>query len=1100
MSLQIRTIISGRHKYLDLYEDENILMSFSFAEIQDITAKNSAYSKGFTIPGTKNNNDIFNYFYNLNQTPLDFNPNNKFDASMLWDGYEILFGNIRLDGVSIQGEDFIYQITFYNQVGNLAANIGDKFLRQTDLSHLSHPFTQQVIEQSNIDYNLFPLTATTNYSYQNGKTMWGLYNIGYEYNSGNTNSVNFLATPLLEFAPIENGVYSAQTGYFDFSGTPVQDFYFKPTIQIKELYSSIVRDAGYEIESDFLDTSYFERFYLPLKFLDDSVYSKNAIPACFRYVSVVDSSGNTFPSTGITCNSLGYSAGTNSFVIQEAYAGVYTFRFSYDLIPDGGDCIYDEAGNWLGPIAELFYVEGNEGLNQTEFCLNESISFDRVFNVTGESEFTFTFATSNAIVSNFVFQIINPLRFIPSGATVDYALEFPDNDYKQIDFITSINRYFNLVVVPDPYKPNTLIIEPVIDYIGKGRTLDWTTKVDNLQQKSIASTSSLINGTLDFEFRLDQDYANQDFNTAANKVFGTDKINLNLEYKNENTRFTYIFSSPIDITINPAPPAYLTLSSFSKIRTLDSSGQTLQQFVSFKILPRVVFRGVTLPNDVYGFVSADVYKYWYFEGYNDLYEEDRFNVINRYTTYPFSYSGFSHYINFDGEDRSTITPPEFSFLSDDLYDIYYKPYVEDLISPENKIFKCKIYLTPLEIKDLLYNEKILINNSYFRINKIDNFNLLEPAICDLELVKLTKEYQSHRVLYYDLISCSSGATLYSNSDLNYNLYAYAGNYVQLYDDSLNYLGCHQVQVGTYNENNNYQHYYLASGYTPNLVGVYPDCACTGRTYFNVVQQDLFDQELYLFGGVEVGTGDNITFGTTNPGLQNNDTSITIQNTETGEITCVNNIVPTFVQSTTWRLLSSHTGSNCGGTPTPTPTNTNTPTNTQTPTPTQTIGLTPTPTPTTTQTSTPTSTIGATPTNTPTNTSTPTNTQTPTSTIGSTPTNTPTNTNTPSITPTNTPTPSSTSLPQIFTHGTVLGTCSNFCNANYNIDTSTGADATYLLLTIGDTIYGQGGNAGFVAYSNVSTDTTTGPFRIAEIDSSGVITGIFVCNAGVCDPL
>jgi hypothetical protein len=928
--------------------------------------------------------------------------------------------------VTIQGEDYTYQVTFYNQIGNLAANIGDKFLRQTDLSHLSHPFTQEVIEQSNIDYNLFPLTGTTNYSYQNGKTMWSLYNIGYEYNSGNTNSVNFLATPLLEFAPIIDNVYSAQTGYFDFSGTPVQDYYFKPTIQIKELYSSIVRDAGYEIQSNFFNTSYFERYYLPLKFLDDSVYSKNAIPACFRYVSDVDSSGNTFPSTGITCNSLGFSAGTNSFVIQEAYAGTYTFRFTYDIQPDGGDCIFDESGNWLGPIVELFYVEGNEGLYLTNFCLNETISFDRQFILTGESEFTFTFALTNATASNFVFQVISPLRFIPSGDTIDYALEFPDNDYKQIDFITSINRYFNLIVVPDPYIPNTLIIEPIIDYIGKGRTLDWTTKVDNLQQKSITTTTSLVNGTLDFEFKLDQDYANQDFNTAANKIFGTDKINLNLEYKNATTKFSYLFSSPIDITINPAPPAYLTLSSFSKIRTLDSSGQTLQQFVSFKILPRVVFRGPTLPNDVYGFVSADVYKYWYFESYNDLYEQDRFNIINRYTTYPFSYSGFSHYINFDGEDRSTITPPEFAFISPDLYDIYYKPYIEDLISPENKIFKCKIYLTPLEVKDLLYNERILIDNSYFRINKIDNFNLLEPTICDLELIKLTKEYEPHRVLYYDLIPCDSGTTLYSNSDLNYNLYAYAGNYVTLFDDDLNALGCHQVQIGSYNPNNTYQHYYIASGFTSELVGVYPDCGCTGRTAFNVVQEDLFNQEEYFFGGEELGTGDNITFGTTNPGLQNNDTSITIQNTETGEITCVNNIVPTYVQSTTWRLLQAYSGTTCGASPTPTPTNTQTPTNTNTPTntstltPTPTNTETPTQTPTNTSTPTPTSTSGVSPTPTSTNTSTPTQTPTntttptPTATSGASPTPTPTNTETPTPTATlgasQTPTPTNTETP------------------------------------------------------------------------------------------
>lgn len=154
------------------------------------------------------------------------------------------------------------------------------------------------------------------------------------------------------------------------------------------------------------------------------------------------------------------------------------------------------------------------------------------------------------------------------------------------------------------------------------------------------------------------------------------------------------------------------------------------------------------------------------------------------------------------------------------------------------------------------------------------------------------------------------------------------------------------------------------------------------------------------------------------------------------------------------------------TPTPTPTNTTTPT--QTPTQTETpAATTPSPTPTTTETPTPT--------------------QTGTEAI-------------PPTTPTQTPTPSPTEAIQIFTHSAVLETCSDYCNANYNITTSTSATASFAALTIGDTIFGQGGVAGFVAYSNISTDTTTGPFRIAEINSSGVILGIYICNAGSCEPL
>ena len=55
------------------------------------------------------------------------------------------------------------------------------------------------------------------------------------------------------------------------------------------------------------------------------------------------------------------------------------------------------------------------------------------------------------------------------------------------------------------------------------------------------------------------------------------------------------------------------------------------------------------------------------------------------------------------------------------------------------------------------------------------------------------------------------------------------------------------------------------------------------------------------------------------------------------------------------------------------------------------------------------------------------------------------------------------------------------------------------LGIGDTIYAQIGS-GYVAYSNAPTDTATGPFRIAEIDGSGVVQSILICVGGSCTPL
>ena len=134
---------------------------------------------------------------------------------------------------------------------------------------------------------------------------------------------------------------------------------------------------------------------------------------------------------------------------------------------------------------------------------------------------------------------------------------------------------------------------------------------------------------------------------------------------------------------------------------------------------------------------------------------------------------------------------------------------------------------------------------------------------------------------------------------------------------------------------------------------------------------------------------------------------------------------------------------------------------------------------------------------PSNTPTPTQTSTPPSTPASTP------ASTPPVTPTNTrtqtPTPSVTPQFTIYTHGTVIGSCSDYCITNYNIATLTSSSANYASLTVGSEIYGQGGLTGYVAYSDTITDTTTGPFKIAEINSSGEVIGIFFCAGGTCEP-
>jgi len=1032
--LRIRTIVNNETIYLDLYKNEPVLLSLSFAELQDITKKNSNFSKAFSLPGSKKNNLVFNFFYELNSIPTTFDPNNKFEATLLWDGYEIMQGYIRLNGVTLNNGEIIYQVTFYNQVGDLMANIGDKFLFDLDLSCLSHPYSLDVVLQSQVDPDLFPLTGSTNYSYQDGRTMWGLYNIGYEYSGTNTTTVNAQTTPLVQFTPLFSGnTYIPAYGNFDFSGTPVHDYYFKPSIQIKELYTQIVNQAGYQIQSDFFNTSYFKRYYLPLKFVDESIYSRNAIPACYTFSNDfidVTTSGqaDVDPTQNVECNSLGWSTPYPYINIPSGNTGIYTFNFNFILQPTTScrPSVYGDANNisfnvYDGVTTTTLYPQNG---GQLYYCgsVPQQVSFVQRINVTGNTNLQFFFSGLNIDISSYSQSIVNGPRFIPNGATIDYNIEFPPNDYKQLDFITSINKMFNLIVVPNPDLPNNLIVEPIVDYIGTGRLLDWTTKVDYNQTQNLYPTSALLNGTLEYEFKLDQDYANQDFKGQTNRIFGTDKFQLGLQYKDQTTKFDFIFGSPIDITIDNSVVSFLTLNSMSKLKQIDISGVTQQTFVPFKILPKVVFRGLTLPNDNYGFipnnqitsaltncnsgytinvtragylyyedcvgntstpyvnvglqqvgfgscinplnvstpfflpepkavftvtttgtpctsiVNQSTYQQWYLNGL----AQDNFQNINRFTTYPFNYNNFSHYINYRGEDQSNVTPSQYVFDSEDLYNIYYEPYVNDITSEENKIYASKVYLYPQDIQQLRWNEKIVIGNTPFRINKITNFNALEPSLCDVEFVKLTKEYTPHRRLYYEMIPCAGGASKYSNSDLMYNLYAYIGNYVKLYEDDLTSLGCYQVTLDTYDPLKTYEHYWLSSGYTPNSVGVYPDCGCSGRTSFQIVQQSACTTNLFWYTGYSCSdSATTYTFKSEDANLLSGTTVYKIQNSGTTQDICVYNVNPTFIQQTDWiQILSAYTNCyECLLIP-PTPTPTQTPTISVTPSVTPTISVTP----------------------------------------------------------------------------------------------------------------------------------------------------------------
>lgn len=868
--LQIETYINNELRFIDLFDEEKINMSVSFAEVQDITKKNSTFSQSFKVPGSKNNNDIFNHYYDFSASIFEYNPLDKFDAQITNNGYIIYDGYIRLNGVSSVENDITYDITFYSEIGNVIANIQDKFLSDLDLTDLNFTGVSQVASAYTIDSDLDPSLKNDPRSFINGKSYFSVISKGYEYSAQTGTQLQTLVPSV---CPVLDWPFPGQPnntdGFWDsaFSAESITRFvpyyYYTPTLQIKELYTRIFSEAGYNINSDFFDTAYFERYYLPLTFTSNSLFpSQYILPqfvfedtqplgitttsvgwdeACWTILSgspvlVTASTLNVerIPTQIITEDNGGFSTGAPlGFTLP--LAGLYTMRLSVDITVTG-----PASGNQGS--ADFYLHQRGDGVlsGGTPFnsgCtlwtgfyrIEEGTSNDYIFDFTIDNNNPNSFMALDmkiipppgnpSVLSYVKFEILDG-PYVVSGDTWNWSEEILAPDIKQMDFISSVNKLFNLLVLPEPNVPNTLRIEPIIDWIGKGETLDWTNKVDRKSPITVYPLNSIINGTLNYTYEDDKGSTNQTFKNSNDRLFGQNIIQLNQDFKDNILSFNNIFSAQVDVTLNvTVNKKGLTIPTYYNTQIQENEGLGNVNFLPYKSSAKLLFRSSPIPinssrksgNDYWNTEIPGLKQYYW---YNN----------NRCVTYPFGASGLTHYNIWNKSDFFDTQEFNLSEGYEDLYDIYYSDYIQDLMNPDNRLVNLKAFFLPEEITQLKWNEKIFIDGTIFRVNKITNLDLMEPGLANVELVKLTKDYRPHRVLYYDLISCTGGTELHTSTDLNFSIYAFRDYWVEI--DGI----CYLVQLGTYNPSYTYQ--------ALNISSVYSSCDCNttlldagGYTFF-----------------------------------------------------------------------------------------------------------------------------------------------------------------------------------------------------------------------------------------------------------------------------
>jgi hypothetical protein len=748
--------------------DAEINTVYQLSDVIEPTTKTTNHTKTFTIPGTKNNNQIFQHIYEGGFSSFSYNPNLKLNAQVLVNGNQYFSGNLQLnDIIKVDNKIVGYDITIYGLFGSFFNDIANSKLSDiVNLSDFNHEWTINNIIDS---WRL--------YIYQNGiKVPFNLGN-GYVY-------------PLEYKGQVDNR--------FD-----AEDF--KPAIYTKTIFDRILNSQGITYNSNFLNSSVFKKLILPYVGESDITLTGDQIknsttwvktpetgPGYFYLINGDSKTNKFYPAvrvpfddtTNLPANDINnnYSVASRSLTIPKNGKYIISARvpmrvFIEDLATDGNT--YDYCYFVGGPFeARLRIVNLTTGVTLTSVAetlvdsrfgdgsphnlpggtFTEEVVYETSWTgflnegeqvaifidwwATG-SNFTFKFRQANDVgippipvavkqVNLITHLCVDDKTFTPSGsvydpystgqltmALVDENLSTGDTiemnsflpDIKAVEFIKEINKLFNLYWIQTGNK--SFKIEPRNDFYKGGNIHDWTYQVDNAEEIKIEPLYDLQDKKYTLTYSEDNDYYNADYLSSYNEVYGTKNLEVNNDFVVETMEIKSSFA---------ATPTVQHLSSKRMLPAYVKDDNGVKS--STKCKWRILFYG--------GWIYTPGEDFYIYNKYTN--EEDS------YSNYPYS----GHLDNWENptNDLSWGTPRKLYFpwknvTNNNLFNKYWRAQIEEITDKNSHLLTAQIILTEIDMINLDLRDTIQCDNVYYRINKITHNPLNNKA--EVELIK-AKDY------------------------------------------------------------------------------------------------------------------------------------------------------------------------------------------------------------------------------------------------------------------------------------------------------------------------------------------------------------------------
>ena len=685
----LRLTIEGNE--IELYENEPINLSYQFSNLQEINASASSFSQTFRVPLTKKNQE---YFGAVNEFGLitTWDPKTKASAELTSSTIPIMRGFIQVKGVYVQkGKYADVEIVFFGETANLSRDIGDGMLSDLDYN-LDHALT---------DTNIINSWAGT---LESGHVRYGVVDRGQNWSGTST----FVNPQLLR--------------------SDVTPFY-----RVSKVFNTIMTEAGYTYDSNFFNAqtgfeSIDDLYLLGNPGGQTTVVNEFTESQLFHVGLSTNLSitGNVFTVIPFVESGNFYDPSNHvaSGVFTAPNDGLYTFQSQFSLVTASSNhtlkLAFFKNGVEQQTIVDAALSSWVPGFGVTAFLsifLNATDTVDIRYKFSTASDTATLLGSGSLTLPTCSFELYN-VEFAAGEVVAEQNMP----EIKQIDFVSGLQKMFNLVFIPDRNNSKHLSIEPFNEYMASGASKDWTNKIDLSKDIQIQPTTDLQARRYDWTYSPGKDLVNDIVQSNADRTYGRYRVDdPGNDFASGNKEIKTPFA-PFVASLIPETGWIV----HRMLLNTDNEEKTLQN-----PKPRIAFWNGLVDSAYWNFGNAGV--------------QTQFPTFTGYSTSP-------NALEVDDESLLYGTERPFYHVTgtplNNLYYKYWRPFVNELYSSDARKLTAFFRLTRSELATFEFSDKIYLKDTYWRILSI-SYDATSEGLVKVEMLKVLGDIRDCTFLPYE---------------------------------------------------------------------------------------------------------------------------------------------------------------------------------------------------------------------------------------------------------------------------------------------------------------------------------------------------------------